>query len=135
MYTFFERLIQPFPNPSKQTPPKTMLLFCWHYALGAKRYFLLMAVLTATVAIMEVSLFAFLGQLVDWLNLHTPETLMETSRFKLIGLAILILLVMPVTILFRSLVIHQTLLGNFPMTIRWLSHRYLLGQSLSLIHI
>ncbi|MBQ0756846.1 MAG: ABC transporter ATP-binding protein, partial [Amphritea sp.] len=29
------------------------------------------------------------------------------------------------------LIIHQVLLGNFPMSIRWLAHRYLLRQSLS----
>ena len=30
-----------------------------------------------------------------------------------------------------SLLLHQTLLGNYPMSIRWLAHRYLLKQSLS----
>ncbi|MDW1988459.1 ABC transporter transmembrane domain-containing protein, partial [Vibrio sp. 811] len=29
-----------------------------------------------------------------------------------------------------SLLVHQTLLGNYPMSIRWLAHRYLLNQSL-----
>lgn len=31
----------------------------------------------------------------------------------------------------HSLVIHQTLLGNYPMRIRWLLHRYLLNQSVT----
>jgi ATP-binding cassette subfamily B protein/ATP-binding cassette subfamily B multidrug efflux pump len=29
----------------------------------------------------------------------------------------------------RSLIVHQTLMGNFPMTVRWQAHRYLLNQS------
>ena len=34
----------------------------------------------------------------------------------------------------QSLVLHQTLAGNFPMIVRWLAHRYLLRQSLSFFH-
>lgn len=32
-------------------------------------------------------------------------------------------------VLLQSLLIHQTLLGNYPMVVRWLGHRYLLRQS------
>lgn len=38
---------------------------------------------------------------------------------------------MPLLIAFYSLLIHQSLLGNYPMSIRWLAHRYLLKQSVS----
>jgi ATP-binding cassette, subfamily B, multidrug efflux pump len=30
----------------------------------------------------------------------------------------------------NSLVTHQTIFGNFPMIVRWLSHRYILRQSM-----
>ncbi|MFX3784936.1 hypothetical protein ACJBSN_10295, partial [Streptococcus suis] len=49
----------------------------------------------------------------------------------LMGLGILLLVVMPILISVYSLLLHQTLLGNYPMSIRWLAHRYLLKQSLS----
>src|SRR5690606_30428724 len=35
----------------------------------------------------------------------------------------------PMIISLHSLLIHQTMLGNYPMAIRWRLHRYLLGQS------
>ena len=38
---------------------------------------------------------------------------------------------LPLLVLIHSLLVHQTLLGNYPMVIRWLAHRYLLKQSLS----
>ncbi len=38
---------------------------------------------------------------------------------------------MPLLILFHALVIHQALLGNMPMSIRWMAHKYLLKQSMS----
>lgn len=49
----------------------------------------------------------------------------------MIGLGLLVLVGMPLLIAFYSLLIHQSLLGNYPMSIRWLAHRYLLKQSVS----
>ena len=39
------------------------------------------------------------------------------------------LVLIPLANALRSLIVHQTLMGNFPMTVRWLAHRYLLNQS------
>ncbi|KZY75806.1 multidrug ABC transporter ATP-binding protein, partial [Oleiphilus sp. HI0068] len=87
--------------------------------------------LTALISIMEVTLFGFLGQLVDWLSNKTPQTLWQDEGNTLIALGAVILFVIPLTVLLHSTVIHQALLGNYPMRIRWLAHRYLLGQSFS----
>jgi len=90
-----------------------------------------MAFLTACIAIMEVTLFGFLGQLVDWLSTKDPQSLWDDEAFTLIGIGIVILFILPFTVLLHASVIHQALLGNYPMRIRWQAHRYLLGQSLS----
>ena len=39
------------------------------------------------------------------------------------------LVLIPLANALRSLIVNQTLMGNFPMTVRWLAHRYLLNQS------
>jgi ATP-binding cassette subfamily B multidrug efflux pump len=41
----------------------------------------------------------------------------------------LVLIGLPVIVLLQSMLIHQTLLPNFPMIARWQMHRYLLRQS------
>lgn len=130
MFSFFESLLKPFPVEAPDQPPRTLFAFCRHYTRGSEKYLLLVALLTALIAVMEVSLFGFLGNLVDVLNANSPETLMETSglKFLLVGLALLIIL--PLTVFLHATLIHQTLLGNYPMMIRWQAHRYLLGQSL-----
>jgi ATP-binding cassette subfamily B multidrug efflux pump len=92
---------------------------------------MVMALLSTTIAIIEVSLFGFMGQLVDWLSTSNPETFLEENRHTLIGLSLLLLVGMPILVSIYSLLIHQTMLGNYPMSIRWLAHRYLLKQSLS----
>ncbi|MBK8162294.1 MAG: ABC transporter ATP-binding protein [Gammaproteobacteria bacterium] len=130
MYAFFERLIMPFPPQDPELPPRGLFAFCRHYTRGIEPHLAVMALLTGIIAILEVSLFGYLGSLVDWLNRTTPaEIFGAEGRFLWTVLAVLIAL--PVAVLLHSLIIHQALLGNYPMIIRWKAHRYLLGQSLS----
>jgi len=129
MFQFFESLIKPFPPEHPKAPPTTLFAFCRHYARGSERYLMIMAVLTGAIAVMEVSLFGFLGQLVDWLNVHSPANFWAQSQHQLIMMGSIVLFGLPIAVLLHGLVMHQTLLGNFPMRIRWQAHRYLLGQS------
>lgn len=129
MFQFFESLIKPFPPEHPKAPPKTLFAFCRHYARGTELFLIMMALLTGAIAVMEVSLFGFLGQLVDWLNSHTPQSLWVESQHELLMMGAIVLIGLPITVLLHGLLLHQTLLGNFPMRIRWQAHRYLLGQS------
>ena len=129
MYRFFENLIKPFPTEAPTQPPKTLFAFCRYYARGAEPFLILMAILTGAIAVMEVSLFGFLGKLVDWLNSHSPENLFNESQHELFMMGAIVLIGLPLTVFFHGLIMHQTLQGNFPMRIRWQAHRYLLGQS------
>ncbi|MCR9297511.1 ABC transporter ATP-binding protein/permease [Vibrio fluvialis] len=131
MYKKFESFTQAFPQDEPQRPPNTLWAFCRHYTKGYEKSLMVMALLSTTIAIIEVSLFGFMGQLVDWLSTSNPETFLEENRHTLIGLSLLLLVGMPILVSIYSLLIHQTMLGNYPMSIRWLAHRYLLKQSLS----
>jgi ATP-binding cassette subfamily B multidrug efflux pump len=131
MFQFFENLIKPFPDQKPTQPPKGLFGFCWHYTRDVAPYLLLMAFLTGMLALIEVSLFSFLGNLVDWLSTKSPETFLADEADTLWWMGFVVLVGLPVTVLLHSLVIHQTLLGNYPMIIRWQAHRYLLSQSVS----
>jgi|SRR5690554_45754 len=131
MFAFFEQLLKPFPAADNIRPPKGLLAFCLYFTQGAKRYLLLMALLSASIAIIEVLLFGALGSLVDWLNQSSPDTLWQDYGFTLVSVAVMLLIGVPVVIALHALLIHQTMLGNFPMAIRWKAHQYLLGQSIS----
>ena len=131
MFTFFERLIAAFPKEEPQQPPGTLLQFILHYTKGMGVPLILMSVLTAGVATLEVTLFGFMGQLVDWLSAQDPKTFLEKEASTLFWMALVPLVALPLIGLLHSLVVHQSLLGNFPMAIRWQAHRYLLKQSVS----
>ena len=129
MFGFFERLVDPFPKQLALTPPTGVYQFCRYYTRGMEPWLITMACLTATTAISEALLFGILGQVVDWLSSSNPDTFFEDSGYYLIGMAIFMLVLIPLANALRSLIVHQTLMGNFPMTVRWLAHRYLLNQS------
>ncbi|MBT4211015.1 MAG: ABC transporter ATP-binding protein, partial [Porticoccaceae bacterium] len=116
MFGFFERLVDPFPQQLAQRPPRGVYQFCRHYTRGMEPWLLLMAVLTAITAIAEALLFGILGQVVDWLSTSDPENFVERSGGYLVAMAVFMLVLIPVANGLRSLVVHQTLMGNFPMT-------------------
>jgi len=130
MLKLFERFINPFPPEHPQQPPAGIYAFCRHYTRGLEVPLVFMSVLTALLAILEVMMFGFMGNLVDWLSQKAPETLLAEEGGRLLLMSLMVLLVMPLVVFLHTLLVHQTLLGNYPMKIRWLTHRYLLKQSL-----
>ena len=131
LFRWFESHVDPFPVEEPIKPPTGFFAFCLHYARPVWKVLAVMSLTTASIAIMEMALYAFMGQLVDWLAEADPATFLADEGWTLVSMAFLILVLFPVTTLLGSLIIHQSLLGNFPMILRWQAHRYLLGQSLS----
>ncbi|WP_028781049.1 ABC transporter ATP-binding protein [Shewanella sp. 38A_GOM-205m] len=131
MFSRFEHWTDPLPDIDPSPPPKGLYAFCRHYTKGFERPLILMSILTAILAMLEVSLFGFMGQLVDWLVDKDPQTLLQDEGLKLLGMTLLVLVLLPVLILLHALIVYQSLLGNYPMAIRWLAHKYLLKQSVS----
>ncbi|MCC5825237.1 ABC transporter ATP-binding protein [Alkalimonas sp.] len=131
MLGWFERLTRPFPAEEPEQPPKGIVAFCRHYTRGMEGSLLVMAILSAASAVLEVMLFSFMGQLVDWLVGQNPDTFFQDEGRTLLWMALVTVLLLPLIAFLHSAVVHQTLLGNYPMSIRWLSHRYLLRQSVS----
>lgn len=130
MFRWFENRLAPFPPQEPQRPPDTLVAFCLHYTRGAWPYLLTATVLMALIAGIEVWMFGFLGNIVDWLAAQDRETFLADQGWKLAGMALIVLVLLPGMVGLHSLFQQQTLMGNFPMRIRWQAHRYLLRQSM-----
>jgi len=114
MFSWFERRLNPFPAEEPTQAPTGFFAFCWHYTKGATPFLAVTALLMAAIAVAEVWLFGFLGQIVDWLAAQDKETLLSDQFWPLLGMSALVLLGLPLLVWFHSLLTHQTLLGNFP---------------------
>ncbi|WP_182085469.1 ABC transporter ATP-binding protein [Aureimonas sp. ME7] len=130
MFNYFERLVEAFPTGEKGSPPRTLGRFIWHYAKPVWPLLALYATATALVSVAEVSLFGFLGQIVNWLSSASRETFLQDEGWRLALIAGVVLLVLPGLTFFSSLISFQALFGNFPMRFRWSVHNWLLNQSL-----
>ncbi|EGQ7647770.1 ABC transporter ATP-binding protein [Vibrio alginolyticus] len=131
MFKRFEGFTEPFPKSTPDQPPSGMFAFLRYYTRGYEKPLIIMSLMATIVAVVEVMLFGAMGQLVDWLSTSNPETFLQDNKSDLIFYGALLLVVMPILVILYSLLVHQTLLGNYPMSIRWLAHRHLLNQSLN----
>ena len=131
MLAFFENLIDPFPAAVPDKPPRRLFGFIAHYTRPITLHLVLVALTAAAFGIMEVLLFGFLGNLVDFLAGAERETFWSDHLWWFIGVGLLVLVVMPCTELLHEGLTNQGIMGNFPMRIRWLAHRYVLRQSMS----
>lgn len=131
MFKKFEGFTNPFPDQEPTQPPSGIFAFCRYYTRGYEVPLIIMSIMSTIVAIVEVSLFGAMGNLVDWLSNSNPETFWQENSGQLIFYGVLLVVVMPILVVGYSLLVHQTLLGNYPMSIRWLAHRYLLKQSIN----
>ncbi len=130
IYSWFEGLIEPFPVEEPDQPPQGLLAFCWHYSKGIWPTLLLVSLLGMSVAVLEVLIFSYLGNVVDWLSTSDRSTFLENETDTLIWMGAVVLVIVPVLHLVWSLILHQSVYGNYPMIIRWQAHRYMLGQSM-----
>lgn len=131
LFRLFEGITEALPRAAAEQPPRGLYAFCRHYTRGFELPLIGLSLSTALIAILEVTLFSFLGQLVDWLSERDPVTLFSEEGGTLLMMSLVTLVAIPLLTLVHALLLHQSLLGNYPMAIRWSAHRYLLGQSLS----
>ncbi|MGP9688520.1 ABC transporter ATP-binding protein [Psychrobacter sp. AOP22-C1-C5] len=131
LFRFFENRLPAFPETPMPLPsPRDgMLKFMWACTKGLRGWLLLFMILSAGIGIYEAMLFAWIGNIVDWLGVYTPENLwLEKGDMLLLMLAVMI--VSPIWIALSSFVHFQTLQGVFPMQMRWRFHQRMLGQSM-----
>jgi ATP-binding cassette subfamily B multidrug efflux pump len=131
LFRFFENRLPAFPDTPMPLPsPKDgMLKFLWACTNGLRGWLLIFMILSAGIGIYEAMLFAWIGNIVDWLGVYTPQNLwVEKGDMLLIMLAVMI--VSPLWIALSSFIHFQTLQGVFPMQMRWRFHQRMLGQSM-----
>ena len=131
MFDRFEKLVDPFERTELDVPPKGFWAFCWYYTKPVWPILLVVSILGAIIAVLEVMIFTFLGELVNWLSTENAETFFQDNWGQLLWMGLVVLIVLPVVAAIWETMFHQGLMGTYPMSVRWRVHRYLLRQSIS----
>jgi ATP-binding cassette subfamily B multidrug efflux pump len=131
MFRWFETRIDAFPEDPPQRPPVGLIDFYWHFVKPVWPIFLVLLVVGCVGSLIEVALFAFVGSLVDLMRAaSTPETFFSDHGRTLFGMAFVAVILRPLVSTAHDLIKNQVISSPFTTRIRWLTHRYVLRQSL-----
>ncbi|WP_421979106.1 ABC transporter ATP-binding protein [Roseibium sp.] len=131
MFDRFEKLVDPFEKTELDVPPSGFWAFCWYYTKPVWPILLVVSILGALIAVLEVTIFTFLGELVTWLSTENAETFFQDNWGQLVWMGLVVLVLLPGIAAIWEMLFHQGLMGTYPMSVRWRVHRYLLRQSIS----
>ena len=131
-FRLFENWIDPFKNErADERIPGTGLSFIWYFASQSKWPFIAMLVFGGATSVVEVLIFAQLGQLIDLLSTTPKEELVATHGPWFAGMLALVLVGRTLSLAAMTMVEQQTVVPGFFNRVRWQSHRQVLRQSLS----
>ncbi|MHA1554267.1 MAG: ABC transporter ATP-binding protein, partial [Alphaproteobacteria bacterium] len=126
----FENLVEAYPAEEEGMPPDRLWPFILHYTRPVAPWLMITSLLVAVLSLIEVVFFGMIGGLIDWLSVADPTNFLQDNLVAMVLGGVALLIGYPLLVLLHSLFLHQTVIGNFPMRVRWLAHLYVLGQSL-----
>jgi ATP-binding cassette, subfamily B, multidrug efflux pump len=133
-FTWLEARVDSFPKEQPTKPPATTWGFIRHYTRPFYPLICVGFLLSIALAIIEVRVFAYVGQLVDTLGKADRSTFWSDNKWELLFYAALAVLVQPIIAATSDSVENQGMRGSYAMRIRWLAHRYMLRQSMDFFH-
>jgi len=133
MFRWFETRIDPFAGGGNvRRPPDRLAPFYWHFVRQAWPGFAALLVAGFLGGVIEASLFAFVGSLVDLMReAGNPSAFIGDHWHQLMFMAFVAMVLRPLVSAVHDLIKQQMIGGNFTTLIRWQSHAYVLRQSIA----
>ena len=132
MFRWFETRIDPFAGSGDVRPPDRLVAFYWHFVRQAWPGFAALLVAGLLGGVIEASLFAFVGSIVDLMREATsPQTFLSDHGGWLLFMAFVAMVLRPLVSAVHDLIKQQMIGGNFTTLIRWQTHAYVLRQSIA----
>ncbi len=128
MFAFFENLIRPTRLPTG-SPPPGLIGFYWHFVRQARGLYAAMFVTGLAVAGIDTLIPVFIGKLVTLMEASDRATAFSAALPMLIGMAAIVVIGRPLTLLADSLVRNNAVVPGVTSLIRWQSHWHVVRQS------
>ncbi|MDW2981071.1 ABC transporter ATP-binding protein [Rhodanobacter sp. KK11] len=130
MFRWFESLIDAFKEPVDGMPPTSVWRFYAFYLRQVWPVFAVAIAVGFVVAIVEVSLFGFIGSIVDMTKGVPAAGFFRQHGNELLWMGFVALIVRPLAIGVHDLLVNQAIVPSLTNRIRWQNHRYVIRQSL-----
>jgi ATP-binding cassette, subfamily B, multidrug efflux pump len=127
---WFETRIDPFERPALLQPPDEIKAFFWFYLKPVAWAFAALTAVGLVGAVIEVSLFYFIGRIIDLMKGSTdPAHFFRDNRAELLFMGFVALFLRPAFSALADFTKHQMIMGPVSTRIRWGAHSYVLRQS------
>ncbi len=130
LFQRFEALVPTYPEAEPPPLPKSFFAFLWENTRGVRPFLLVLTLLTAVIGSFEALMFFMMAHILDLLARVPAAELWTREGGKLLALGALLVGSVVVNLAW-ALLKYQGLFANFPMRLRWLFHRRMLGQSMA----
>jgi len=132
MFRWFENRIAYYPDVPPARPPETLIAFYAYFVRPIWPVFAILLVAGFLGSVIEVALLAFVGSLVDMMKTaETPEAFLANHWPILLWMAFVAMVARPAVSTCHDLIKNQIIGAPVSNRVRWLTHRYVLRQSLS----
>jgi ATP-binding cassette subfamily B multidrug efflux pump len=126
---FFETLIDPFRDHDVVMPPPTLSGFYWHYTRQVWPALAALMAVGFVVSLIEVSLFRYVGSIVDLLKTTSPDKVLADYGWTFAWMGFVVVIARPLATILHDLLVQQSLAPSFTNLVRWQTHRYVLRQT------
>jgi len=129
LFALFEKLVDSFHPMPIARPPEDLLAFYWHFVRQTGWVYVAALGAAFLVAIIEVSLFRYIGQIVDLVQTSSPQTIFADHGGLLLWMGFVVVVARPCANLLHDLLVRQTITAKVGPMIRWQSYRWVVRQS------
>ena len=129
---WLERRIDPFaPFDAERMPPSTVLGFAAFYLRPMRAALATLFVIAVVAGTVEASLYLLMRWFIDLMNSADRTTLLQVHGLGLALAALFLVVVRPITIWLHEVASNQLIVPQTTNQVRWRTHLYTLGHSLS----
>ena len=130
IFRWFESLVDAFKEPVDAMPPTTVWRFYAFYLRPVWPVFAVAIVVGFVVAIIEVSLFGFIGSIVDMAKGAPAADFFRQHGHQLLWMSFVALILRPLFMGLHDLLVNQAIVPSVTNRVRWQNHHYVVRQSL-----
>ena len=128
MFNWFEQILNPTAPPPGE-PPEGLGNFYWHFVRQSRALVLALFAVGILTAVVDSLIPFFLGRVVALATTLGPAQLWGQAHWRLLGMALVLLVVRPAGLFLKNLLTNQAIAPSFTNLIRWQSHWHVVRQS------
>lgn len=131
LFSYAEKQVDPFAPYDAKTPPKAIWAYIRSHLAPFRKVIGMILVVGFISAVTETFVIFYSGRLIDLMSETGPKALLSQYGFELMGAAILVLLLRPISVFVNYTLMFNGFSVNMVGQARWRAHRHMLGQSMS----